>query len=264
MIYIITHKTFNPFFVDEKHYKILHVGLNSDTDEKYLNDNEGNNISEKNPYFCELTGLYWIWKNSTENEESITGLVHYRRYFTTKLGDLLYTYFNIAPHVLPYKRIEKGLKYADIILPTPEKIYRTVWRSYADVHDEEDLILVRKIIAKICPNYLQSFDKVMKGHHYYYANMMLCNKKILDAYSNWLFSILFDLEKKIDITKYSDSYQKRVFGFLSERLLQVWVYHNGLKVKEYPVFNTETKRITFFEKNRCRLKKLWKKLRIIK
>lgn len=256
MIYVITHKKFTPFFVDNLHYRILHVGLNGNTDESYLNDNNGDNISEKNPNFCELTGLYWIWKNSVDNEMSITGLVHYRRYFTTRAGDLRYTYFNIMPHMLPYEKIEKGLKHADIILPTPERIYRTVWRSYADVHNEADLVLLRETIAEVCPDYLESYDKVMKSHHYYYANMMICKKKVLDAYAAWLFSVLFNLENKIDIDKYSDSYQKRVFGFLAERLLQVWVYHNGLKAKEYPVFNTETKRITFFEKNKCRLKKI--------
>lgn len=260
MIYIITHKKFTLFFVDEMHYSILHVGSNSNTDKSYFNDNNGDNISEKNPYFCELTGLYWIWKNSIEDEMSITGLVHYRRYFTTRVDDFRYTYFDIMPHVLPYEKIEKGLEYADVILPTPERIYRTVWRSYADVHDETDLILLRETIAEVCPDYLKSYDKVMKMHHYYYANMMICRKKILDAYASWLFPVLFNLESKIDIDKYSDSYQKRVFGFLSERLLQVWVYHNGLKVKEYPVFNTETKRITFFEKNKCRLKKIANKV----
>ena len=62
MIYVITHKKFTPYFEDKLHYKILHVGLNSNTDESYFNDNNGDNISEKNPFFCELTGLYWIRK----------------------------------------------------------------------------------------------------------------------------------------------------------------------------------------------------------
>ena len=47
--------------------------------EEYKQDSEGENISNKNPYYCELTGLYWAWKNL---EADYIGLVHYRRYFT--------------------------------------------------------------------------------------------------------------------------------------------------------------------------------------
>ena len=207
--------------------------------------------------FCELTGLYWIWKNGNERYSDITGLVHYRRYFTSRLDDFLYTYFNRRPRVIKYDYIEKCLKKYDIILPVPEKIFRTVKQSYIDVHNEEDLCLTRSVIAEICAEYVDSFDKVMNSHKYYYANMMLCNKQILDEYSQWLFSILFNLEKRIDVDKYSDEYQKRVFGFLAERLLQIWVYHNKLKIKEFPAFNTEARRLSIFEKNKNRFSKLF-------
>lgn len=256
MIYIITHKRFREYFVDEKHYQVLHVGLNTNAFPEYLRDDTYENISNKNANFCELTGLYWIWKNSGEDDSDITGLVHYRRYFTTRLDDILYTYFRKKPKVLNYKRIEKSLKHYDIILPIPERICRTVRQSYIDMHNEEDLCLTREAISEICEEYLDSFDAVMNSHKYYYANMMVCSKKILDEYSEWLFSVMFCLEKKIDIDKYPDDYQKRVFGFLSERLLQVWVYHNRLKVKEFPAFNTEERRCTIFKKNRNRLSKV--------
>lgn len=256
MIYIITHKVFKTHFVDKKHYQVLHVGPNTNGLPEYLRDDSYENISEKNANFCELTGLYWIWKNGREKEKDITGLVHYRRYFTTRLEDLLYTYFKRKPKVLDHRQIEKSLKQYDIILPVPEKVFRTVRQSYIDVHNEEDLNLTRQAISEVCAEYLDTFDEVMNSHKYYYANMMICRKEVLDAYSEWLFSVLFYLENKINIDKYPDDYQRRVFGFLSERLLQVWVFHNRLKVKEFPAFNTEERRMTIFKKNKNRLSKL--------
>ena len=261
MIYIITHKVFDPYFEDKENYKILHVGQNNNFNNDYLKDDIGDNISNKNANFCELTGLYWIWKNGKEKKDDITGLVHYRRYFTTFFGDFLYTYFGRKPNVLSFDKIKNGLKHYDIILPVQEKIIRTVRQSYIDVHNEKDLLLVRESINEVSPDYIKAFDDVMNSHKYYYGNMMICHKQVLDNYSAWLFPVLFNLEKKIDINKYSDSYQKRVYGFLSERLLQVWVVHNGLLVKKYPVFNTEKRRINLFEKNHNRFNKFLCKLR---
>lgn len=262
MIYIITHKRFAPYFTDELHYRVLHVGENGNTSEEYLSDSDGDSISDKNAYFCELTGLYWIWKNGAEKSADVTGLVHYRRYFTTRLADFLYTYFGKKPKVLPYAVIEKQLKSHDVLLPIPERIYRTVRQSYVDVHNEEDLVLTKCAIEEVCPDYVSDFERVMNSHQYYYANMMICSKTLLDAYAEWLFGVLSCLEKKINISKYAgDSYQERVFGFLSERLLQVWVLHNQLKIKQFPAFNTESRRINAFEKNRSRIHKLWRKLK---
>lgn len=260
MIYIITHKIFESYFQEKKYYKILHVGNNDSFEEFYLRDCTGENISYKNKSFCELTGIYWIWKNAFEKEDDIVGIVHYRRYFTNRMGDFLYTYFSVKPQILSYEAIVRSLRKCDILLPRSEKIFRTVYQSYTDVHNEEDLQLTRIAIEKTDKDYLEAFDQVMQSHYYYYANMMICNKNTYDAYCRWLFSVLTTLEKLIDLDKYKDDYQRRVFGFLAERLLQVWVVKNDLKVIEYPVFNTETKRITFFQKNRNRVKKLIRKI----
>lgn len=261
MIYVITHKVFDDSIVDKVHYKILHVGKNRECKEEYLRDDTLNNISAKNQHYCELTGQYWIWKNGTESPDDLTGLVHYRRYFTTELEDFLYTYLDIRPKILKYSAIEDSLSTYDIILPKRVKIYRTVGEFYSDLHDGSDLDITREVIAEIYPEYLSTYDYVMNAHSFYYGNMLICRKKLFDQYSEWLFDIMFELEKHLDLYKEGNSYQARVIGFISERLLQVWVSYNNLKVKEYPVFNTEEKRITFFEKNINRAKRitrLWK------
>ena len=260
MIYVITHKDFNHKFLNPKIFTVLHVGA-SKTQENFLRDDVEDNISWKNSSYCELTGLYWIWKNKKENPEKITGLVHYRRYFTDVIGDLLYTYLGIEPAILSANRIKKTLEYHDIIVPKREKIYRTVKEFYGDLHDGEDMEYTREAIKSVSPEYLEAFDQTMNAHYFYYANMMICKRELLDKYCEWLFEVMFQLEEFIDLNKYEDAYQKRVFGFISERLLQVWIIQNQYRVKEYPVFNTESRRINFFQKNSMRAKKLINKLK---
>ena len=251
MIYVVTHKDFEEANLGPE-YKVIHVGA-SDSKKSYLRDDVLDNISEKNPNYCELTGLYWIWKNEKNEKNDITGLVHYRRYFTTTKEELLYTYFNITPSRISYDSIKKTLKKHDIILPKPEQIFRTVKQYYADEHYEDDLEITRNVIKTESPEYLNDFDKVMNQHYFYYGNMMIAKRELFDDYCEWLFKILFEVEKNNDISKYKDNYQKRVYGFLSERLLQVWVVHKNIKVKTFPVYNTESRRMTFFKKNYNRI-----------
>ena len=79
MIYIITHKKVSIVEPKWKGYRMLQVGGDFQEQIYKLVDNSRDNISTKNKTFCELTGLYWIWKNC--REDSIVGLVHYRRFF---------------------------------------------------------------------------------------------------------------------------------------------------------------------------------------
>lgn len=262
MIFTITHKVFDDSILDTEHYAILHVGKNNNCKNSYLRDDVGDNISEKNCNYCELTGLYWIWKNYKENPDAITGLVHYRRFFTTPKDDLLYTYFNVHPKLLDYSKIKEVMKSTDLLVPKRVKIFNTVKGFYSERHNAEDLTLTKSALEEVAPDYINAFEEVMNSHYFYYANMMICKRELLDKYCTWLFSIMIALEKKIDIKKYENKYQQRVYGFISERLLQVWIKKNNLSVAEYPVFNTEEKRINIFHKNMNRLKKLIGKIKL--
>ena len=78
-IIVATHKKYQ--MPTEEIYIPIHVGAEGKEKLEYVPDNTGENISVKNPYYCELTGLYWAWKNL---DAEYIGLVHYRRYFTQK------------------------------------------------------------------------------------------------------------------------------------------------------------------------------------
>ena len=77
-IFICTHKDVplpqHPYFLPIQAGAALHELIPN-----YQPDNDGENISEKNPHFCELTCHYWAWKNLKNVD--IIGLNHYRRYF---------------------------------------------------------------------------------------------------------------------------------------------------------------------------------------
>jgi hypothetical protein len=234
-ILVATHKIYK--MPDDHMYLPLHVGREGKEDLGFQGDNTGDNISLKNPNFCELTGLYWAWKNL---DVDYIGLCHYRRYFTKKnvLQRMLCRNrkFDI---ILDEDSIIELIKKYDVILPKKRNYYiETVWSHYKNAHNISDLEETRKIIAEKFPEYLMSFDQVMKGKKLHLYNMFIMKKKDFDQYCNWLFEILFELENRIDISQY-DNYQKRVFGFISERLFNVWLEYNRLRKFEVNVINLE-------------------------
>ena len=124
--------------------------------------------------------------------------------------------------------------------------------EYKNVHHIKDLENCKKIIKKICPEYETAYDKVMDTKKLYQYNMLIARKELVDEYCHWLFSILFELEKITDISDY-DKYNKRIYGFLSERLFNVWLEKNdNLKVKELPVNNVESGSISWQIKNQVK------------
>ena len=222
-IYIITHKKFDEPKLED--YKPLQVGFQNDLG--YLRDNKKDNISDKNENYCELTGLYWIWKN--DNESDIVGISHYRRYFS------------INNKIIDENSINEILEENDIILPKNEYYKETVKEQYClNSGFEKDLKLLKDILKEKYPDYIEAYDKVMNQNYLSQFNMLICKKELYNEYCQWLFDILFELEKSIDLTQYND-YQKRIYGFLSERLLNVWVYKNNLNVKKLKILNTESK-----------------------
>ena len=262
MNYVITHKYIDlnkKIIGDERqYYKTLHVGT-LDLEFKYdLYDNVGKNISDKNPYYCELTGLYWLWKNNIVPNDNIIGLCHYRRYFTTKWRDFLYNYFNIMPTVISYKKVKSLLTSYQIVVPKKLRTIRTVRQLYDEYHDKNDLDILEDILIERYPEYIKSFHHVMNEHKSLYGNMFVTYKYIFDKYCEWLFDVLAEVEKRTDVIN-RDLYQQRLYGFLSERLLQIWIEKNRYAIIEVPVFNTDGRKQNIIEKNLNRIRKLVKK-----
>lgn len=205
------------------------VGADGKAPEGYLSDDSGDNISYKNKNFCELTGLYWLWKNCSD--ENI-GLVHYRRYFGKS------NLSGSVNKIYSYKELESFLAKYDIVLPYVENFRQNAKDELLikcctpEIFDK-----LRGCVSSLHPEYLKDFDWYFAQNKSVLFNMMFCRKQLFDEYCAWLFSILFQLEKQVD-TDSLDEYMQRLYGFLSERLLNIWVRHNALRALNVKVINT--------------------------
>ncbi len=220
-IIIAAHK---PYWMPQDDiYLPLHVGSAGKPSIGFTRDDTGDNISEKNPKFCELTGLYWAWKNLSAD---YVGLAHYRRHFSIKARK------NSNESVLSREQLESILLQTDVILPRKRHYYiETIYSHYAHTFDASHLDITRKIISEKYPEYLDNFDRRMKARSAHIFNMFIMKKDYLDRYCTWLFDILFELEKRIPTDNMS-AFDARLFGRVSELLLDVWLLQNHVNYKE--------------------------------
>lgn len=232
-IFIATHKKYK--MPEQKVYVPIHVGRANKNDIGYIGDNIGCNISNKNSSFCELTGLYWAWKNG---DYDYLGLAHYRRHFSNK--SFLYRIFNDKFNcILDEDELYKLVSKYDIILPKKRNYYiEDLYTHYSHTHYAEHLDKTRDIIKEYFNDYLDDFDRVMKRKSAHMFNMFIMRRELANRYCEWLFFILSELEKRIDISNY-DAFQSRLYGRVSELLLDVWIEHNKFKYKEIPYIHME-------------------------
>ena len=226
-IIIAVHK---PYWMPEDSvYLPLHVGKEGKQSIGYQGDNIGDNISVRNGTFCELTGLYWAWKNL---KDTYVGLVHYRRYFTKK------EVYNISARkdqVLKHQDWERLLQDYPVVVAKKRNYYIETNRShYNHAHTRESLDLAEQIVKEKYPEYAEAFSTVMNRTWAHMFNMLVMRKDLFDSYCEWLFSILFELEKRLDISRF-DPYNARVYGFVGELLLDVWLDNNKIPYKEQNV-----------------------------
>ena len=237
-IYIIAHKQFNNPTADEI-YSPIQVGaaLHDEIDSEWEKDNTGDQISEKNLSYNELTGLYWIWKNS---KEDIVGLCHYRRYFVKKTGKIKNLFLGKSGDFLQKEDIERILSKKDLIVHNKTYFMQGCRQQYLDTQKyPEDIKVLRKVLKKYYPEYVDAYDKVMKGRKCHLLNMVIGKKEVVDNYCEWLFDVLFKVEKYLRASG-ETSFERRM-GMLGERMLDIWIVKNNIKVKEVYSINTERK-----------------------
>lgn len=187
-----------------------------------IRDNTGENISDRNHTFCELTALYWIWKNDAH---PITGLSHYRRRF------------NISE-----EEVNLYLRTNDLIIPQPYFFRCTLREEYKKNHIGADLDILCSILSEMAPSFAAVLNRVLDENRLIPYNMMIARRTLLSDYCEWLFPILFKLEAAL-MLEGRTAYQKRVFGFLSERLFTAYIEAQHLKYYICPVSLPETENL---------------------
>ncbi len=220
-LYVVSHKD-----IEEPVRGRTYIGVGKNFPLKNIGiyDSQGENISSKNSSYCELTALYWIWKN--DNSDYV-GLEHYRRFFGKK-------HSVFRNHPLSPCDIDAILDKYDGIVSQNFKFKKSLYEYYKANHIISDLDACREAVENLYPDYVEDFDKVINGKRAVMCNMMVLSKQNTDLYCEWLFDILNYAEKNI-VLEGRDTYQSRVFGFLSERLFNVWLNHQKLKLYHSPI-----------------------------
>lgn len=211
-IAVATHKAYQ--MPSDDIYLPLHVGANGKVPLGFQGDDTGENISELNPKFCELTGLYWLWKNVSGD---YLGLAHYRRHFCLRKKSTKWA------SVLNTKEAQALCRQYDIIVPTKRHyVIETLASHYSHTHYKEHLELTREILRQKYPQYLSAYDSVLGKTSGYMFNMFIMRTDLVNDYCAFLFDVLFELDKHVDTSGYS-AFQARYLGRVSEILFNVWL-----------------------------------------
>lgn len=231
IIGVISHKEYK--MPKQKIYLPIEVSAYKHNTHFYdFRDDFGDNITLKNDSFCELTGIYAAYKNL---KYDYLGFVHYRRLFLKKGFFVKKSYFNL----LDESEIINDLNKYDFILPKKRHYYiESNYEHYVKAHKAEALNKTIEIIKLKYPEYYPYIIKQMKKKSCHLFNMFIASADNTKKYLDWLFSVLFELEKSIDINEYV-GYDKRVFGFIAERLIDVYIEKNNLSYCEKRYMFTE-------------------------
>jgi hypothetical protein len=234
-IFVATHKQLDINFPEGYVPMQVNCANTNEHWEGYYHDDYGDNISEKNPYYCELTVLYSAWKNCCS---PIKGLSHYRRYMNSNTRvefntRMLCDLEQLEDDVISVSEINRLIDEDDndVLLVMPQGPYPENGRQELEKFCyKEDIDILTDVIRKDFPDYADTLESVLDSKALYYFNMLIARSGVFDSYCEWLFKVLSKVEARCDISNY-DTQHKRLYGYLAEVLLDVYFENNNLKKK---------------------------------
>jgi len=176
-----------------------------------MRDNEGENISFKNPNYCELTATYSLWKNHTARYK---GLCHYRRIF------------DISEEQMQKLVIQNELEdVVDVILPYPTIHYPDISVQHMRYVKESDWEAMLQALREVAPEYYEAYvTELSKQKYFYNYNMLIARQEVFDDYCEFLFSIL-ERTEELSIPNGNER-ADRYIGYLGENLTTIYFLKN--------------------------------------
>lgn len=251
-IYVCYHEP-TPIIADPV-FKYIYCGAAINGAENYipgtLRDDAGDNISRLNKSFCELTAIYWAWKNDTRS--SYIGFMHYRRHLNFSGNDFSSDRYGLINHSgsireyadkfgLQAENVCKAMAGFDIILPEKWNVknigHKNIYAHYAKslYHHMEDYRLALDESASLFPAYVPAAEKFSKNPEAYFNNMFIMTRQAFHRYCEYIFPVLLEISPKIR-RKYYSVNENRAEGYIGERLLNIFIEAERprYKIKELP------------------------------
>lgn len=188
-------------------------------------DCSGDNISVKNKNYCELTVLYWIWKNrlhsASINDGGYYGLFHYRRWLDLDDADISRLARMDVDAVLPYPTIHEP----DIREHHERYLKHTDWNA------------MLQALRELSPEYYAAYETVFSQEYLYNYNILIAKAAVFRQYCEWLFPILLRVEE-LSVPKGGER-ADRYIGYIGENLLTLYfichrndfnIVHTGRKM----------------------------------
>ncbi|OEW33829.1 hypothetical protein AJ878_00050, partial [Campylobacter jejuni] len=215
--------------------------------ENMIGDDTGDNISHLNRYFCELTGIYWAWKNYDKlGNPDYIGFMHYRRHFIFDenielptiqgLENYFYYFDNINQaylNIINILNIE-NIKAFDMFIPEPYHLTKnklktiTIENDFSCYCENVDILYYLENLLQ-CNLDFQEYKEISELFYtntfYYFCNMFVMKKEIFFEYCEFLFKLIFLLFKtfKDRFTESKDPTQVRTLSFIAEHITTFFI-----------------------------------------
>lgn len=213
-------------------------------------DDEGDNISDRNFTFCELSAQYWAWKHL---KSDYIGSCHYRRFFY--FGDREYPANDheqiIEKDLNSAASLKYGLTNIDLIrekiqqfdlvcpkewnvckAPTPKGFMRTVKEHMIayNIFRQSDVCLLLEIVKSKAPEYLKFVESYLNGTKYIGYNCFVMKRQLFNELCQFEFDVLREFDRKVEY-RHRTQNQRRICGYMGEILFSAFVQKKKTEAK---------------------------------